>query len=54
MRFLCPYTWFNASTTIGTGHHLEKELRANKAFSGMSVTTAINESDDSKVLITLN
>lgn len=33
-----------------TGHHLEKELRTNKAFAGMTITTAINESDDSKVL----
>ena len=32
------------------GHHLEKELRGNKMFGGMSVTTALNEADDAKVL----
>ena len=32
------------------GHHIEKELRNNKLFSGMVVTTALNESDDAKVL----
>mmetsp|Transcript_746 Transcript_746/g.1286 ORF Transcript_746/g.1286 Transcript_746/m.1286 type:complete len:822 (-) Transcript_746:261-2726(-) len=31
-------------------HHLERELRGNKLFSGMVVTNALNESDDAKVL----
>ena len=31
-------------------HHLEKELRGNRMFSGMNAINAVNENDDMKVL----